>query len=153
MARGRKSKQKRSRPRKVKRTRSKSVPLGVKVGATVAVVPPVLFPGLDALHPLISGDPAFGQMTITGRLAAAGASFIDSFTDGFGLGRPVSSIRVGLVTGGSFIYNTSSALPPGVFLKTTAAGLALALTTGIQSWLARKAAGVKQVRVMNRRIA
>ena len=124
----------------------------------VATLPPVIFPTLSAVQGVIGNLPGVSpdvsaSINIMGKLQWASATFIDDLAQGFGLNKPFGTVLLPTSSGGAISVSTGGVSPKGLFLVTTTVGLTVGITAGIQAWLARRLAGVKQVRIFNRRVA
>ena len=171
MAKGKPKKRRRSASAPAPRRRffgrrkrhSPPAPLGVKVGASIAVLAPVGLSGLagaksffDPLPKDTQGTPV--QLDLWNRAGFAFWSFLRDYVTGYGASmgnyvqvtdqqgtvHNIDVTRYSIFPGGT---------APGTYWYLTLAGVTTAVSSAFASWLARKGAKAKQIKLFGQRIA
>jgi hypothetical protein len=125
----------------------------MKIGAAVAVLPPVAIPLLDAVGSYMQVRPTGAQPDMMTGIRLAFGTWIDSLAQGYGFSKPFNTVSGYNTDGSAVVYSTIVSAPKGLFVVTTAIGIGATIASALQSRLVKFATGVRQVRLFNRRVA
>jgi hypothetical protein len=139
------------------RGRSKTVPLPMKLAVGIGIGVPVAATVLAGAKVFFDPQPILAlpgnDLSFFERLHLTIAVASDDFTDGWGMGRPFGQVMITRGVSG-YAVNTKQwqVMPTGGSMKLGIAALTAGGLASVVSWVGRKMAGVKQVKIAGQRV-